>query len=138
MNIIFIIQKVIFGKLQKSIFLGIYMKISIILSLICLFTYGCGSVRNFEKGENLLAWVGLPISEVLRHPKFGIPDIEKSVGNERIITYNQNFAFENNNTLSIFCSRSFVYGVDLKINKVILEGSCQNNDSYLPNSSKIK
>jgi hypothetical protein len=114
------------------------MKILIILSLMCLFTYGCSSIHNFEKGENLLAWVGLPVSEVLRHPKFGIPDKEKSVGNERIITYNQKFALENNNTFSIFCSRSFVYGVDLKINKVILEGSCRNNESYLPNSSKIK
>ena len=116
------------------------------LILVCsfsLFVYSCTTseqkpaVSKKSDSVSLKAWIGKPISDVLKHPKFGVPNSKETIGNDVVITYKQLFSasgYLSDNSLSVnlFCSRSFVYGGDLKINDVLEEGSCQNGNNLLP------
>jgi hypothetical protein len=90
-----------------------------------------------QKFVSLKPWIGKPISDILKHPKFGIPDNKEIIGNEVVLTYRQLFsasghASDNSLSVNVFCRRSFVYDKDMKISNVLEEGTCQNSKDLLP------
>ncbi|APJ04717.1 hypothetical protein [Silvanigrella aquatica] len=124
------------------------MKNKLFILLLSVLICSCETVQDVtntqsNKQENkktdfsLTPWVGKPVSDLLKHQKYGIPDSQKTVGEENIVTYRQIFnasgnLIDKNVNVNIFCRRSFVYKKDSIITNVIEEGSCQNTKDYLP------
>ena len=125
------------------------MKNNVIILILSIFIISCAAVNqtneNKTKADNstnqysisLKPWIGKPIADLLKHPKFGIPDNKETIGNEVVLTYRQLFSAsghvsDNSLNVNVFCRRSFVYDKDMKINNVLEEGTCQNAKDLLP------
>ncbi len=113
-----------------------------LLLVLSLFISSCQSSNtNSEKIKSekisLKPWIGKSIAEVLKHPKYGMPDIKEKIGSNEIISYRQIFSADRGPEdqdirVNLFCKRSFMFNSEDIIVEVFEEGTCRNTFDNLP------
>lgn len=121
------------------------MQLKNLCIIFSLLMHGCTTgnqtnekVTEKQQSISLKPWIGKPISDILKHPKYGIPDNKETIGNEVVLTYRQLFSAsghvsDNSLNVNVFCRRSFIYdNKNMKITDILEEGTCQNSKDFLP------
>lgn len=117
-----------------------------LLLILPLLLVSCQATNNHTgKGNSektsLKPWIGQAIAEVLKHPKYGMPDRREKIGSNEIISYRQIFSADrgpddNGIKVNLFCKRSFMFNTQDIIVEVFEEGTCENTSENLPKNVK--
>ena len=121
----------------KNLYSQILLSSSLFLAM-SIPLFASAVVKPIIKIDNLNAWVGQPVSSLLSHSKFGVPDEKIVVGDETIITYRQILGVSGNVedkvVVNINCRRNFIYNDKSIVKAVSEDGTCQDTADFLPQS----